>query len=129
MNGKKKHLRTAAALLCGAAAIAALSYFAGWRAASARAGRTVTFYATVTQVQGGSLLAAGSEDNDVNHRGAFDLRISDGTRLLAGDGAGITAADLDAGDLIAVTYTGAVQESNPAVIPRVEAIQLLAGER
>ena len=128
MNGKKKHLRTAAALLCGAA-IAALSYFAGWRAASARTGRTATFYATVTQVQGGLLLAAGSEDNDVNHRGAFDLRISDGTRLLAGDGAGITAADLDAGDLIAVTYTGAVQESNPAVIPQVEAIQLLAGER
>ena len=121
MNGKKKHLR--------AAAIAALSYFAGCRTASARAGRTVTFYATVTQVQGGSLLAAGSEDNDVNHRGAFDLRISDGTKLLAGDGAGITAADLDEGDLIAVTYTGAVQESNPAVIPRVEAIQLLAGER
>lgn len=57
MNGKKKHLRTAAALLCGAAAIAALSYFAGSRAG------------------------------------------------------------------------GAVQESNPAVIPRVEAIQLLAGER
>lgn len=67
MKGKKKCLRAAAAPLC--AAIAALSHFAGWRAASARAGRTVTFYATVTQVQGGSLLAAGSEDNDVNHRG------------------------------------------------------------
>ena len=35
MNGKKKHLR-AAALLCGAAAIAALSYFADSRAGPSR---------------------------------------------------------------------------------------------
>ncbi len=121
MNHAKKRVCAAAVLLCAAAAAAVLSYRAGYQAG----GRSVTFYATVSEAGGSRLLATGSEDNDVNHRGAFDLRISNGTALCARDGSGIPAQELEAGDLIAVTYTGIVLESNPAVIPQVLEIRRL----
>ena len=121
------------AVLCYTAAIGLIFYFVGYRTAqdhgclSASCGGH-TFYAVITGVGETAIDVRGMEVNDINHRGDFCLSVSEETEL-RWRGAEIAMADLDVGDHISVTYTGAVLESDPAQIPQAVAIWLLDDER
>ena len=86
-----------------------------------------TFYARITQKSQMHLIVEGIPENDVNHRGFFQLDV--GNAKLTWRYTDITVDDLDVGDLIAVTYTGPVLEISPAIIQNVLEIQLLDDER
>lgn len=87
---------------------------------------SVTFYARITQKSGDHLIVEGIPENDVNHRWSFQFSLED--TKLTWRNTDITPDDLDEGDLIAITYTGAVLEISPAIIENVLEIQLLDDE-
>lgn len=89
---------------------------------------TVTFYATITTISEYSILVEGLEVNDINSRGAFDLSTNENT-VYEWRHTPLERSELEAGDTIAVTYTGAVLESYPAQIHEVLKIQLLDDEK
>lgn len=89
-----------------------------------------TFYAKILKVDGNYLHVEGLEVNDINHRGEFTFTIDENTmlewhntKLL------MTSGDLDAGDLISITYSGFVLETYPAGLTKVDKITLLDDER
>ena len=87
-----------------------------------------TFYATVDRAAGDSLAVTGLEINDVNHRGAFTFSVEEDT-VLEWRHAPLTLAELEPGDTISVTYTGAVLESYPGQLQDVVRVQLLDDEK
>ncbi len=91
---------------------------------------TQTFYAEITEIDDsrGYLLVSGLAVNDGNWRGDFYFTAEDDTQFLW-RGTEITCADLDVGDLVAVTMTGEVLETDPAGIPTVLRVQLLDDEK
>ena len=96
--------------------------------ATAPAAASKTFYAEILENREGLLLVRGLEVNDINHRWEFYLTAEEDTEILW-RGMALTAADLQAGQNVAVTYTGAVQETAPARIQTVLKIELLEDER
>lgn len=89
-----------------------------------------TFYAKILKVDGNYFHVEGLEVNDINHRGEFTFTITEdtvlewhNTKLL------ITDQDFDAGDLIAITYSGEVMETYPAGLTNVDKITLLDDKR
>ncbi len=91
-------------LLCGGA------FFLG--RLTAREEPSVTFYGEILSREGDFFHVEGLDVNDVNHRGEFTFTFSGG-------------AGLKAGDPVAVTYDGYVQETYPAQLPNVLRIRLL----
>ena len=89
---------------------------------------TQTFYATVTEVQEGSLLVEGLEVNDINHRGAFTVPVDDATRITWRYEA-MDFSELKPGQTVSIAYRGSVQESDPAGLTDVTWIQLLDDEK
>jgi len=90
---------------------------------------TTTFYAVIESADGTHFLVDGLEVNDINSRGAFRFSIDQDTRLIWRH-TEITAEDLDPGDTISITYTGPVQESDPArITDPVLRIDLLDDEK
>lgn len=87
-----------------------------------------TFYASIDQINGSSLLVTGLEVNDINSRGQFRFQITDHTAL-EWRHTPIEPTQLKAGDRISVTYTGAVEETYPAGLEGVVRVQLLEDER
>ena len=87
-----------------------------------------TFYASVDQINGSSLAVTGLEVNDINHRGEFTFSVEKDT-VLEWRHAPLTLAELEPGDTISVTYTGAVLESYPAQLQDVVRVQLLDDEK
>lgn len=116
------------------AAVAAGGFFAG-RASVGASSDSVsiavsgqTFYATVKQIGDSWLLVEGLEVNDVNHRGAFTLSVSEDTKLVW-HYTELLFEELKVGQNVAVTYTGVVQESYPARLPSVLRIELLDDDK
>lgn len=91
---------------------------------SARTEDTVTFYATVKDVQKGSIDVKGIDVNDMNYRGDFSLDKNEKTKV-TWHGQYIPFSDLKQGDRISVTFSGVVLESYPARITSVQKICLL----
>ncbi|MCD7772313.1 MAG: fibronectin type III domain-containing protein [Oscillospiraceae bacterium] len=77
----------------------------------------VTFYALVIDTTIGKtgnygLQLCALNINDINHRGLYTATVKSDTELLNADGE-ITAEDISMGDIIALTYSGEVEESYP----------------
>ncbi len=88
---------------------------------------STTFYAAITEIYEHSILVEGLEINDINSRGAFDLSTNENT-VYEWRYTPLSRSELEVGDTISVTYTGAVLESYPAQIHEVLKIQLLDDE-
>lgn len=89
-----------------------------------------TFYAQILKVDGNYFHVEGLEVNDINHRGEFTFMIDESTMLeWRGTKLLMTSGDLDAGDTIAITYSGFVMETYPAGLTKVDKITLLDDER
>lgn len=86
-----------------------------------------TFYAVIEQTDGEHFVVSGLEVNDINHRWQFQFSLEDAPILWRGTE--LTAAELDVGDTIAITYTGSVLEVSPAIIQTVLKVELLDDER
>ena len=120
---KKKIIACIAGIVClGIAAI--LGYVAGNRRPSQAPEPTQTFYATVESIADDSLTVQGLEVNDSSSRGRFHLTLSEETALEWNHTA-IATADLKPGCRVSVTYSGAVEETDPANIHQVQRIALL----
>ena len=122
----KKALLPAAWLLTLLAA--ALLAFQAGRAAAPNQPLGQTFYAAIDQIGGSSLAVTGLEVNDINHRGEFTFSVEEDT-VLEWRHAPLTLAELEPGDTISVTYTGAVLESYPAQLQDVVRVLLLDDEK
>ena len=107
---------------------AALLAFQAGRASVPKQPLGQTFYAAIDQIDGNSLAVTGLEVNDINHRGAFTFSVGEDT-VLEWRHAPISLAELDPGDRVSVTYTGAVLESYPAQLTQVVRVQLLEDEK
>lgn len=86
-----------------------------------------TFYASVENIGDNSLTVSGLDINDVNSRGKFQLTLT-GHTLIEWNNTPIKLSDLKPGSRISVTYTGEVDESDPAQIKKVTKIKLLEDE-
>lgn len=139
MNEKKSGLNKAAIVLTAllAAALIVASYFVGYKKAYDDFERGLenapdyghqTFYARVLEINDGALLVEGIPENDINFRGQFRFSIHEETEL-EWHYTEIEEDDLDAGDLISITFIGSVQESDPAGIQEVTKVQLLDDEK
>lgn len=84
--------------------------------------RGITFPAVIRQTDGSHFIVEGLPENDVNHTWAFQFSIDD-TVPVKENGKRISAADLVAGDVIEITYTGSVLEISPAIIEDIIAIE------
>ena len=95
---------------------------------AAQAADQQTFYAEIREREAGRFLVKGLAVNDLNYRGEFTFSATGETALLW-RGTAIGLSDLDAGDIIAVTFDGYVLESDPAQLQEVIKIQLLDDEK
>ncbi len=86
-----------------------------------------TFYAVIDRTDGVHFQVTGLEVNDINHRWQFHFSL-EGNTPIVWRGTVLSAADLEVGDTIAITYTGAVLETSPAGIQTVLKIELLDDE-
>ncbi len=84
-----------------------------------------TIYATILEKQDNYFHVEGLSVNDVNGQGEYIVPLKDDVKLLW-RGTEITAADLQVGDNIAITYSGDVQESYPAQFTQVLQIKKLS---
>lgn len=82
----------------------------------------VTFPAVIRYAESNHFIVEGLPENDVNHTWAFQFSIDD-TVPVKENGKRISAADLVAGDVIEITYTGSVLEISPAIIEDIIAIE------
>lgn len=85
----------------------------------------VSFYALIEEVGENQVMVMGIPENDINHRGAFVLKINDDTQILASDLSKIALDDLSQGQEIGIVYDGIVLESYPAMITQVYEIHVL----
>lgn len=90
--------------------------------------RSLTFYATISDIQNNTFTVTGMEVNDINFRGNFRFSIAEGTKI-TWRYTDISADDLDVGDNIAITFTGEILETDPGQIQQIEVIQLLGDEK
>lgn len=123
-------------LIAGILALLVLGFFAGYKIAydgfenslSTNTLDPQTFYAQIKDIDGNHLLVEGLPVNDINFRSQFYLSVSDETKL-EWRHTPITPDELDVGNTISVTFTGAIRESYPAQITDVVKIQLLDDEK
>ena len=121
-------------LIAGAiiAAVAVGFYLIGYKTAYDRieegsSGQAVlpqTFYAEITDISGELFTVDELEINDINFRGAFTFSIATETELVW-RGNKMRLDEFNIGDTIAISFTGAVQETYPGHIQDVVRVQLL----
>ena len=130
MNRGRRAAGLVIALLCCTAAAAGLFYRAGYRAAEARLSAQIpqTFYAVISDVEDGWFTVTGMEVNDINYRGRFCFSVDEETVILWRY-TDLPVEELEAGDHIAVTFSGEVLESSPAILRQVVMLQLLDDEK
>ena len=119
----KKWWKPAALALCAvviAVGFYALGYWTGRRTVPA----AQTFYATITDVKDRALTVEGLTVNDINFRGAFTFSLEEDTAV-TWRYTDLDPEDLEAGDTVAVTFTGEILETSPARLMEVTAVQLL----
>ncbi len=106
-------------------------YYIGYNVAYDRAEnvysdmQTETFYAEITAIEDTRFSVDGISVNDINYRGAFNFSIAEAETELEWRSTPMTIDEFDEGDLIAITFTGLIAESDPANIEKVVRIQLL----
>lgn len=86
-----------------------------------------TFFATIDEINGNIMFVTGMEFNDVNHRGSYVFEIKEDTRIIWNH-TQLALDQLQLGNVISVTYSGAVLETAPGEIEDVTKIQLLDDE-
>lgn len=108
-------------------ALLAGAFLAGRLTAPIPYTKTTTFYATIESIdyEGEHLVVQGLEINGVNYDWAFQFSIKDVP--VEWNHMPLTVEELNAGDLIAVTYTGSILEISPAIIENVLLVRLLKG--
>lgn len=84
--------------------------------------RGVTFPAVIRSADGSHFIVEGLSENDVNHTWAFQFSLDENISVTE-NGEKISAADLAAGDVIEITYTGSVLEISPTIIEDIIAIE------
>ena len=94
---------------------------------AAQAADQQTFYAEIREREADRFLVKGLAVNDLNYRGIHFFSATETALLWRGTAIGLS--DLDAGDIIAVTFDGYVLESYPAQLQEVIRIQLLDDEK
>ena len=78
--------------------------------------KSVTFEATVLEVNEGGLVVQPAEDA-AEGRSADKISVGlSGVKLTDAAGADITAGDFAPGDLVSVTYSGGIRESYPSQV-------------
>lgn len=90
----------------------------------------LTFYAEITDISGTDssyFTVKGLEVNDVNFRGDFTFSVTEDTEI-EWNFTEIVPKQLQVGNSIAVTFSGDIQESDPAQIGNVTKIRLLEDE-
>ena len=139
IQGGGVYLKKAVRVLIAGAIIAAVAvgfYLIGYKTAYDRieegsSGQAVlpqTFYAEITDISGELFTVDGLEINDINFRGAFTFSIATETELVwRGNKMGLD--EFNIGDTIAISFTGAVQETYPGHIQDVVRVQLLDDEK
>lgn len=128
--------RNTIAWLLGTVVLAAACFVAGYYAGRGQGEpviledklQTQTFYAEITDVYDTGLTVTGLEVNDINFRGDYTVPIAEETELLW-RGETLEREDLEKGDTVSITFSGAVLESDPAQLTQVVRIQLLDDER
>ena len=85
--------------------------------------KTHSFKAKVRKVYKSSLLVRGLKSNNINDRGDFFLNMA-GTPVVKGTKT-LSLSDLAKGDVVKVTYSGDVLESDPAQIMTVKKVTLI----
>lgn len=118
------------------AAGAAGGYFAGYQTAYDRmeaggagsAAPPQTFYAEITAVSGNQFSVEGLPVNDINFRGTFTFSVVAETELVW-RGTAMEPEEFEAGDTVAVSFSGEVLESYPAQLQDVVRVQLLDDEK
>ena len=128
------------------AATTIISYFVGYKTAYDRMENAAssqddggeswgqqTFYAEITEISGtledgNTVTVKGLSVNDINYRGEFSFSVF-GETSLEWHNTPLDFSELEAGDIISVTYRGEIQEKSPAVINEVLRIQLLDDNR
>ena len=87
-----------------------------------------TFYASISEISNDMFLVDGLDINDINYRGNFEFSVDDTTRIIW-RGTEIDSSDLRVGDLIAITYSGAILETDPArFVQPIKKIDFLGDE-
>ena len=130
---KKKAAGLVIAMLCNSIAVAGVFYFIGYKTAYDRIEASAselmpqTFYATISELQGNTCTETGMEVNDINFRQEFSFVIVEETKI-TWRYTEIALEDLEVGDHISITFTGAILESYPGQIQHVDVIQLLDDE-
>lgn len=130
----KKTRRLVIALLGYSAVLAGIFYLIGYKSAYDRMENAVpspaaqTFYATISDMRSGVITVRGMEVNDINFRGEFCFSAVEETQILWRN-TEILLEDLDVGDHISITFTGAILETSPAQIEKVAVIGLLDDEK
>lgn len=84
-----------------------------------------TIYVTILEKQDDYFHVEGLSVNDINGQGEYRFSLEDDVKLVW-RGTEITAADLQVGDNIAITYSGGVLESYPAQFAQVLQIKKLS---
>jgi len=116
-------------------AVAVGGYFVGYKTAYDRTEGSPgsssipqTFYATITEINGNDFTVEGLDINDINYRGAFTFSVTAETELVW-RGTEMLVEEFDIEDVISVSFTGLVQESDPGHILDVVLVQLLDDEK
>ena len=84
--------------------------------------RGITFPAVIRYTDGNHFIVEGLPENDINHTWAFQFSLNENIPIKE-NGEKISAADLAVGDVIEVTYAGAVLEISPAIIQGILKIE------
>lgn len=131
MDRKKRIFVFIIFVLLYSVAIGGIFYFVGYSSALGQLGdstQSQTFYATISDMKDNVITVKGMEVNDINFRGNFLFSVENETRLIWRY-THISLDDLDVGDNISITFSGLIQETDPARITQVDLIQLLDDER
>ncbi len=91
--------------------------------------QTDTFYAEITNMKDGNFSVTGISMNDINYRGDFNFAVLSEETELEWRGTPMLISEFEVGDLISITFSGAIQESDPAYIENVVKIKLLDDEK
>ena len=132
MDRKKRIFTFIIFVLLYSVVIAGIFYLVGYSTANRRSEnhftQSQTFYATISNIQDNVITVKGMEVNDINFRGNFSFSVDNQT-MLTWRYTDISLDDLGVGDNISITFSGIIQETDPARITKVDLIQLLDDDR
>lgn len=90
-------------------------------------GHNRVFYAEITKVSDKYILVDGTDINDINYQGEFELSIGKSTKIIK-DEQEIKVEDLKIGDYVEIEFYGNIAETYPAKIKDVSEIKFLSNQ-